>query len=126
MAGLPAFSLSVDGSGDAVAVLQCKRCGSTQVQSLELYVATMDPGSALKKGFAQPAEEKAALVGPLLVTGFGVALLVSGVILPGLLVTVGGAVWGARERGMEQTSQRLRAQWSKKMICMHCKEPFLP
>ncbi|MFF3947082.1 hypothetical protein ACFYYN_19940 [Streptomyces sp. NPDC001902] len=109
-----------------MAVLQCKRCGSTQVQSLELYVATMDPGSALKKDFAQPAEEKAALIGPLLVAGFGVALLVSGVILLGLLVTVGGAVWGTRERGKEQISQRKRAEWLKQMICMHCKKPFLP
>ncbi|MGI5253610.1 hypothetical protein [Actinacidiphila glaucinigra] len=109
-----------------MAVLQCTQCGSTQVQSLELYVATMDPGSALKKGLAQPAEEKAALVGPLLVAGFGVALLASGVILLGLLVTVGGAVWGARERGKEQTSQRRREEWSKKMICLQCKKPFLP
>lgn len=107
-------------------MLQCTRCGSTQVQSLELYVATIDPGSALKKGLAQPAEEKAALVGPLLVAGFGVALLAKGVILLGLLVTVGGAVWGARERGKEQTSRRERATWPKKMICLQCKKPFLP
>ncbi len=107
-------------------MLQCTRCGSTQVQSLKLYVATIDPRSALKKDLAQPEEEKAALVGPLLVAGFGVALLASGVILLGLLVTAGGAVWGARERGKEQTSQRRREEWPKKMICLQCTTPFLP
>ncbi|WUD76298.1 hypothetical protein OG937_33720 [Streptomyces sp. NBC_00510] len=96
------------------------------MQSLQLFEATVEPGSSLKADLGRPPKAERAFAWPLGLLLLGVALLVSGAILAGLLVAVVGVVWSLRERARVEAAKRANEEWQRKMICLVCKKPFVP
>ncbi len=111
-----------------MAELRCtnESCGSTRVQSLQLFEATVEPGSPLKADLGRPPKAEGAFAWPLGLLLSGLALLVSGAVLAGLLVAVVGVVWGLRERDRVEAAKRADEEWQRKMICLVCKKSFVP
>ncbi|MFI8181196.1 hypothetical protein OG539_08425 [Actinacidiphila glaucinigra] len=105
---------------------QCSLCGSTRVQSLPLFVAMVGAGPGLRKEWLQPEEVSLSRGRPLLIVAVGVVALISGAILPGILVAVGGAVWLSRVNQTMRSNEKERKEWLGKRICLNCEKTFPP
>lgn len=107
-----------------MAELQCPGCGSSQVEKLTLFVAKVT-ADRMRPEWVEPSVPTLSRGGPLLCLAVGVAVLVSGVVLSGILVALAGAVWLSRVNGTIREAEAEREGYSKKRICLNC-ETILP
>lgn len=103
------------------------KCGSSNVQSLPLYVNGLPQDAPNRRKYAQPAEgDKRARLIAVLAAVAGLVLALTGNIAIGLVVLVGGAA------GVAVTHQRIgaadaaRAQWQRRQICLACTHLWSP
>lgn len=108
--------------------MQCPspKCGSSNVQLLSHYVASLPPGSPLKEQYARPQLPDGGFVGVLAAVVVGVVMLVSGGILGGLIVLGGGLLWGWVLWGRHAAADSARAAWANRRICLACTEQWVP
>lgn len=104
--------------------MQCKKCSSTNVERLSHYWHSLPAESPLRAEYAPPGEVQANYWVALLATIGGIWAAVSGAVLLGLLVTVGGLLWGVfMYQGVERYRSSL-ADWSSRTICLACTGQF--
>ncbi|MFD1277401.1 hypothetical protein [Streptomyces kaempferi] len=100
--------------------MECKSCSSTNVQRLSHYWESLPAESPLRVRYAPPGEVQASYWVALLAAVLGIVVVTSGAVLLGLLVTVGGLLWGVfMYRGVQEYQASLEA-WSSRTICLAC------
>ncbi|MEV0220844.1 hypothetical protein [Streptomyces sp. NPDC050704] len=104
--------------------MQCKTCSSTNIEKLAHYWQALPAESPLRVKYAPPSKVEARYWVALLAVAAGIAFAVSGEVLLGLLVAVGGLVWGAVMHAGVEAYQRSFAEWSTARICLACTGRF--
>jgi hypothetical protein len=104
--------------------MQCTSCSSTNVEKLAHYWQSLPAESPLRARYAPPAEVPSQVWIALLAIVAGIAFMVSGAVLLGLLVAIGGMAFGAYNRaGMVRYHSEL-ADWNAARICLACTGQF--
>lgn len=102
----------------------CPTCSSPNVQKLDLYWKSLPAESPLRATYAPPDEVASQVLIALAATLVGIGVAVSGAILLGLLVAVGGMVFGAvNHAGVERYRGQL-ADWAAARLCLACNGLF--
>jgi hypothetical protein len=104
--------------------MECKACSSTNVERLSHYWQSLPAESPLRVKYAPPSEPEVKAWMALLAVGAGIAFVVSGAVLLGLLVAVAGLVSGAAMHAGVQRYQASLADWSVARICLACTGRF--
>ena len=74
--------------------------------------------------YGPPSESRVWAVLAVIVAG--IAFMVAGSVLVGLIAVVVGLVWGAFDRQSVEAARRRLAVWSASKICLACPRVFLP
>lgn len=108
--------------------MQCPKsnCGSTNIQNLAAYVASLPSDSPLKKSLAQPAAPESQSLWAVAVMVLGVAALVSGAVLAGLAALLAGGLWAAGAWKRTEAAGTARAAWGLQVRCLACTETWQP
>jgi hypothetical protein len=108
--------------------MKCRssKCGSTNIQLLSSYWASLPSDSSLKKDLAQPAAVESQALWALAVVLVGILALVSGAVPAGLALAVGGGLWVAAQWRRTETAAADRAAWESKRRCLACTETWVP
>jgi hypothetical protein len=101
------------------------KCGSSNVESLPNYWASLPSDSPLKASLAQPPAVQAQYLVAVGVALFGVFAVAQGA-LAGLLLVLGGVVWGVVTHGRAEAADSARAEWGSSLICLACTGQFRP
>lgn len=104
--------------------MECKVCSSVNVQSLSLFWEGLPAESPLKARYAPPAEVSGVYWQSLLAVAAGIAFLLSGAVLLGLLVAVGGLVWGAVGHAGVERYRGALSEWKTARLCLVCTGQF--
>lgn len=104
--------------------MQCVKCQSTNVTNLSHYFQSLPAESPLRKDYAPPAEVSGAYWQSLLAVVLGIAFLLSGSVLLGLLVTVAGLAWGAVGHAGVERYRGALADWKAARLCLACTGQF--
>ena len=100
--------------------MQCPTCSSPNVQKLDLYWKSLPAESPLREKYAPPDEVASQVLIALAATLAGIGVAVSGAVLLGLLVAVGGMVFGVvNHAGVERYRGQL-AEWTATKLCLAC------
>jgi hypothetical protein len=98
----------------------CPKCSSTNVQKLDLYWKSLPAESPLRETYRPPDEVASQVLIALAATLVGIGVAVSGAILLGLLIAVGGVVFGVvNHAGVERYRGQL-AEWTAAKLCLAC------
>jgi hypothetical protein len=93
---------------------------------LPAYWASLAPGAPLAAELTQPPAAEVEMWWAVATGVVGLIVMISGVIVPGLLLLVGGMVWGAVLRRQIDAADAARAAWERSMWCGHCAAKFVP
>lgn len=105
-------------------VCPSSKCGSPNVADLPHYWQSLPAESPLKARYAPPAVVEGRYLAVLGAVLLGIAAMVSGAILAGLLVAAGGLAWGAFvHRGVTE-AQAKRDSWETSHVCLACTGTF--
>jgi hypothetical protein len=105
----------------------CPKCGeSHQVRDLPGYWRSLGPGAADYEPLRKPAAAEVRFLYAAGVAAVGVALMVTGSVLLGLLVVAGGVGWGAVMSRQVAAADAVRGAWERAMWCGHCSIRFEP
>lgn len=104
--------------------MQCPWCNSGNVQSLPLFWKSLPHESGLRADYAPPTEVESKFWVALLAVPAGIGFLINGAILLGVLLPVGGLVFGAVNRASVEESRAKFAKWSSARICLVCPRRF--
>lgn len=104
--------------------MQCPKCSSPNVEQLSHYWKSLPAESPLKAAYAPPAETPSQVWLALLAVIGGIAIAISGTILFGLLVAVGGLVFGAINHAAVERYRGSMAEWSSAKLCLACTGQF--
>lgn len=104
--------------------MQCPGCNSGNVQSLPLFWKSLPHESALRADYAPPAEVESQYWIAVLAVLAGIGFLVSGAILLGLLLPLGGLLFGVANRASVEESRAKLAKWNSARICLACPRRF--
>ncbi|MFD0508620.1 hypothetical protein ACFQ0G_49060 [Streptomyces chiangmaiensis] len=91
--------------------MACPSCSSPNTEKLSHYWESLPAESPLKVRYAPPAVVQARVLAVLGVVGVGIWVLYTGVVLWGLVIAVGGLVWGVLMLAGVAASQARRDQW---------------
>ncbi|GAA3815175.1 hypothetical protein [Streptomyces chiangmaiensis] len=80
----------------------------------------------MKVRYAPPAVVQARVLAVLGVVGVGIWVLYTGVVLWGLVIAVGGLVWGVLMLAGVAASQARRDQWGASQLCLSCTKRWQP
>jgi hypothetical protein len=80
----------------------------------------------LSADLAQPPAAEVEMWWAVATGVVGLIVMISGAIVPGLLVLVAGIVWGAVLRRQIDAADAARAAWERSMWCGHCAIKFMP
>ncbi|MER7980453.1 hypothetical protein [Streptomyces sp. NPDC095817] len=94
------------------------------MQKLAHYWQSLPAESPLRVKYAPPPKPETQAWMALLAVGAGVAFMVSGAVLLGLLVGVAGLIAGAAMHAGVQRYEGLHADWSAQRICLACTDRF--
>ncbi|WP_405747745.1 hypothetical protein [Streptomyces canus] len=100
--------------------MQCPICSSPNVESLSHYWQSLPAESPLRGKYAPPDEVPSQAWIALIAVVGGIAVAVSGAILFGLLVAVGGLLFGAFNHAMVERYRGALADWTAARICLAC------
>lgn len=103
--------------------MQCPqdKCGSTNVEKLSHYQASLPSDSPLKAEYAPPAApdpRNRLLLAALAVAGL--VLAVTGQVAVGLVALAVGAVGAVVAHGRIEAVEAARALWERRRICLAC------
>ena len=102
----------------------CPTCSSPNIQQLQLFWQALPAESPLRAKYAPPDEVASQVLIALVATLAGIGVAVSGAILLGLLVAVGGMIFGAvNHAGVERYRGQL-ADWTAARLCLACSGMF--
>ncbi|MEU6258047.1 hypothetical protein [Streptomyces sp. NPDC047043] len=87
---------------------------------------SLPEGSPAKAELAPPEVVKAKYLGVLAAMVGGFWVMVSGGVLLGLLVAVGGLLWGVFTSREASASLAARSRWSREVICLACLHRWVP
>ncbi|GGX72036.1 hypothetical protein [Streptomyces minutiscleroticus] len=107
-------------------MIQCPNasCRSTNIEFLPHYWQSLPDESPLKDEYKPPAVAPSQFWWVLAIIALGVVVAVLGAVLLGLLVVLGGLVWGALvHTGISATRTKL-ASWDTSHICLACTRRF--
>ena len=102
----------------------CKR--DDQTKSLSGHWNDLTPGSVHYARLKQPSEAEVRYLYALGVALLGVALLMTGAVLPGVVVLAGGIGWGVVMSRQVAVADGKRAVWARSKWCGRCTEAFDP
>ncbi|MER6350608.1 hypothetical protein ABT186_01830 [Streptomyces sp. NPDC001634] len=94
------------------------------VEKLSHYWEALPAESPHQARYAPPTAVEGRYWVALLAVAGGIALLVSGAVLLGLLVAVGGLAFGAFHHQQVTAYQASLADWSTAQICLACTGRF--
>ncbi|AVH59967.1 hypothetical protein C4B68_34000 [Streptomyces dengpaensis] len=94
------------------------------MENLAHYWKSLPAESPLRLRYAPPDEVDARYWVALLAVAAGIAFMTSGGILLGLLVAVGGLVYGAVMHAGVERYQAALADWQRAQICLACTGRF--
>jgi uncharacterized membrane protein YgcG len=104
--------------------MQCTKCSSTNVERLSHYWESLPSESPLRARYAPPSEVPSQVWIALLAIAAGIAFMVTGGVVLGLLVAVGGMGFGAFNHAGVQRYRASLAEWSAARICLACTGQF--
>lgn len=104
--------------------MECKTCSSVNIEKLSHYWQSLPAESPLRGRYAPPQAGDGRLWLPVLAVIVGIAFAVSGGVVLGLLVALGGAAWGAVMHQGQVEYETALAQWNRALICLVCEERF--
>jgi hypothetical protein len=107
-----------------VIVCPSPKCGSPNVADLPHYWQSLPSESPLKAKYAPPAAADASYWAALVAVVLGIAVMVSGSVLIGLLVTAGGVGWGALVYRRAAEAEARLADWNNSRVCLACTGTF--
>lgn len=104
--------------------MNCKKCSSSNVERLAHYWQSLPAESPLRVRYAPPGKVEARYWIALVAVVFGIAFMTSGEVLLGVLVAVGGLVWGAVMHAGVERYQAALAEWNAATLCLACTGRF--
>ncbi|GGL80655.1 hypothetical protein GCM10010129_25320 [Streptomyces fumigatiscleroticus] len=99
-------------------------CGSSNVESVSLFYQSLPAESPLREEYAPPGEVAARYWIALLAVVAGIWLLFSSGVLLGLVVAVGGLLFGAAEYRQVAAFRGAMSAYEARHICRACAKPF--
>lgn len=105
-----------------------EKCGSTNIEHLPHYWASLPGDSPLKARYAQPEEpdlRTRLILGAVAVLGLVVAVTGGGVAL-GLVMLAGGAAGVVFTTGRIGAAVAARELWQRQQICLACTGLWVP
>jgi hypothetical protein len=102
----------------------CKR--EDQVLSLPGYWGGLPPSAANYQQLGQPDPAAVNYLYALGVAALGIALMMTGAALLGILALVAGAGWGVMMNRQASEADEKRARWQRSKWCGRCAETFDP
>ncbi|MFE9767413.1 hypothetical protein ACFYPC_23305 [Streptomyces sp. NPDC005808] len=99
-------------------------CQSGNIVNLAHYWQSLPAESPLRDTYKPPSEPDAKVWMALLAVLAGIAFTASGEVLLGLLVAVGGLVWGAVVQAAAARYRMSLAKWNAAHICLTCTDRF--
>lgn len=106
--------------------MDCPVCKSVNVQQLRGYWEQLPAESPHRWRYAPPDEVDVKIWAALLAVGAGVWVAVTGAVLAGLLVVVGGLLWGAIMVGQQRAYEAALAAYNSATICLAGYHVFAP
>lgn len=106
--------------------MQCPKCSSPNIEQLAHYWQALPAESSLRARYAPPDKVPSQALVALVAVVAGIAIAATGTVLIGLLVAVGGLVFGAVNRAAVQRYELAMAEWSSSKLCLACTGRFLP
>lgn len=103
--------------------MQCPGCNSGNVQSLPLFYKSLPQASVLRGQYAPPVEVQSQYWIALLAVLTGIAFLINGAILVGLLLPLGGLAYGAINHASVEEYRVKFAKWSNSRIIVSGFQP---
>lgn len=101
-----------------------EKCGSVNVEHLPHYWQSLPAESPLKARYAPPAKADGGYLVALAAVALGIAVVVSGAVLAGLLVAVGSLAWGALVHQRVTAAEAALAAWESSRVCLACTGTF--
>lgn len=106
--------------------MECPNCRSSNVQLLRGYWESLPSESPHRGRYAPPDEVELKVWVALAAVGAGIGVAVTGAILVGLLVVVGGLLWGAVMVGQQRAYEMALAAYDRSVICLAGYHVFAP
>lgn len=106
--------------------MQCPNCQSTNVQQLRGYWESLPAESPHRDRYAPPGEVGVKVWAALLAVAAGIWVAVTGEVLVGLLVVVGGLLWGAVMVGQQRAYEMALAAYDRSVVCLAGYHVFAP
>jgi hypothetical protein len=100
--------------------MACPGCQSGNTEKLSHYWESLPAESPLKVRYAPPAVLQVRVLAVLAVMGVGIWIAVRDEPLYGLLIAVGGLLWGIWMTMGAVASQAARDSWSAQQLCLSC------
>ena len=100
--------------------MACPGCSSPNTEKLSHYWESLPEESPLKDRYAPPAVVKARVLAVLGVLGVGIWVITTGEALWGLVIAVGGLVWGVLMLMGVAASQAAHGEWASSQLCLSC------
>lgn len=104
--------------------MQCPKCSSPNVERLAHYWQSLPAESPLRDRYRPPDEVPSQAWIALLAAVGGIAVAVSGAIVFGLLVALGGLLFGAFNHASVERYRSALADWTAARICLACPGRF--
>ncbi|MBR8638642.1 hypothetical protein KEF29_03345 [Streptomyces tuirus] len=96
------------------------------MQQLRGYWESLPAESPHRGRYAPPGEPGLKFWAAMLAIGAGIWLAVTGAVLIGLLVVVGGLVWGAVMAGQQRAYEMALAAYNRSVVCLAGYHVFAP
>jgi hypothetical protein len=106
--------------------MECPGCRGGNIEDLPLFWRQQHEGSPLWRQYGPPAVPESRVWAVLAVIVAGIAVMVTGSVLVGVLAVVVGMVWGAFDRQSVEAARRRLEEWSASKICLACPRVFQP
>ena len=105
-------------------VCPSSKCGSPNVADLPHYWKSLPSESPLKAKYAPPAGPVGGYGVAVAAVALGIVALLSGTVIPGLLVAAGGVGWGALVYRRVAAAEAKLADWNSSRVCLACTGTF--
>ena len=106
--------------------MNCPNCKSSNIQQLRGYWEALPVESPHRDRYAPPGEPDLKFWVALIAVGAGIWVAITGAILIGLLVVVGGLVWGAVMAGQQRAYEMALAAYNQSVVCLAGYHVFAP
>lgn len=106
--------------------MACPGCASGNTEKLSHYWESLPAESPLKARYAPPLVTQVRVLAVVAIMGVGIWITVRDEPLYGMLIAIGGLLWGIWMTMGAVASQAARDSWGSQQLCLSCTRRWEP